>query len=326
MKGLQVVARGRAEYIDMPQPRVLDGHVLVRPRYLSLCGSDIQMLHYARDRQYPFPPGTTGHEMVGFVEDIAVGTVDTDGHALERGDRVLALAPTHQAMCQLFLAPCHHVLKLPNDVPMLHLLQGQQYGTVIYACQRLRDVIAKSVAIIGQGSAGLWFAFQVRRMGARRVVVLDLDERRLLLSRHFGATDLVQNVDVDVLQAVCDANGGELPDIVIEAAGEIESINLAPRLVKKFGQVLYFGYPRSQEFTFNYDELFHKCCHATTIVGAAEESRQVSTRIAINTIASGAIDVSPMLTHTFPFREVHDAYEAHRTHADGAVKIVVEME
>lgn len=54
-------------------------------------------------------------------------------------------------------------------------------------------------------------------------------------------------------------------------------------------------------------------------------SNQVSTRMAIDLIASGEIDVSQMITHHIPFADVLDAYELHRTRKDGAIKIVVEM-
>ena len=98
MKAVQVVARGKAEFVDVPVPKLRPGHVLVRTRRLSLCGSDIRMLHFAPEDAYPFPPGTTGHEMVGVIE-----AIDSPGSALQVGDTVLTLAPSHQAMAEYFL-------------------------------------------------------------------------------------------------------------------------------------------------------------------------------------------------------------------------------
>jgi D-arabinose 1-dehydrogenase-like Zn-dependent alcohol dehydrogenase len=57
MRAVQVVFRGHAEFVELPKPEVKPGHVLVRTSLLSLCGSDIHMLHYAADEKYPFPPG-----------------------------------------------------------------------------------------------------------------------------------------------------------------------------------------------------------------------------------------------------------------------------
>ena len=150
MKSVQVVARGRAEFVEVPKPDIESGHVLIRTSYLSLCGSDIQMLHYAADNAYPFPAGTSGHEMVGTIE--AVGDADSK---FSVGDRVLSLAPGHGAMCEYYLAPYEHLVPLPDGKSMEVLLQSQQLGTVLYASKRLPNLVGKNVVVVGQGSAGL---------------------------------------------------------------------------------------------------------------------------------------------------------------------------
>src|SRR5215210_4145419 len=159
MKAVQVVARGKAKFVDVPVPKLQPGYVLVRTRRLSLCGSDIRMLHFAPDDAYPFPPGTTGHEMVGEIESI-----DAPGSPFQIGDTVLALAPSHQAMAEYFLAPIEHVLPLPPGIPVEQLLQAQQLGTVLFACQLLPKLTGKTVAVIGQGSAGLFINFELKQL------------------------------------------------------------------------------------------------------------------------------------------------------------------
>jgi L-iditol 2-dehydrogenase len=318
MKAVQVVGPGKAVFVQVPKPALQPGHVLVRPLKLSLCGSDIRMLWHAAPDSYPFPPGTTGHEMVGVVEA-------SGGTEFSAGDLTLTLAPGHRAMAEYYLAPREHVLPLPAGRPLEELLQAQQLGTVFYACQRLPSVVGLDVAVIGQGSAGLWFNFQLRRMGARRVMAIDLDPVRLGLSKRFGADQTILNEAHDVSAVVAELTGGRGADLVVEAAGEIDAINLAVDLVRKGGHILFFGYPRGQHVRFNFEEFFHKCVRAHTIVGAQEEPGQVSTRLALELIARGEVDVTPLLTHHVPFEHVLDAYELHRTRGDGAVKIVIEM-
>jgi L-iditol 2-dehydrogenase len=320
MKAVQVVARGKAAIVDVPAPALRPGFVLVRPRRLSLCGSDIRMLYHAPESEYPFPPGTTGHEMVGTIE-----AIDTPGSALRVGDTVLALAPNHQAMAELFLALEEHVIPLPAGKPVEQLLQAQQLGTVLFASKLLPDVTGKTVAVIGQGSAGLFFNFQLRELGAGRIIALDLADFRLERSKAFGATHTIQNAANDPVAELQQIAGGELADVVVEAAGDVPAINLAIDLVRKGGDILYFGYPRGQTIPFNFDRFFHKCCRAQTIVGATVEANQASTRKAIELIASGQIDVSGMITHRIPFANVIDAYELHRTRGEQCLKIVIEM-
>ena len=320
MKAVRVVARGSAEFVEVPKPEVRPGHVLIRTSHLSLCGSDIQMLHYAADDAYPFPAGTSGHEMVGIIE--AVGDA---GAKFRVGDTVLSLAPGHRAMSEYYLAPYEHLVPLPDGKPLDVLLQAQQLGTVLYASKRLPNLIGKNVVVIGQGSAGLWFNFQLRGMGAKQVVALDIEDFRLERSIAFGATAAVNNEKHDPVSSITDAFDGELADVVVEAAGEIDAINLSSELVRKFGEILYFGYPRAQTFPFDFDRLYHKCCRATTIVGASDEPSLTSMRLALELINSDNVDAESLITHRVPFSETIEAYETHKTRRDGAVKIVIEM-
>ena len=320
MQAIQVVSRGIAQFVDVPPPTVEPGHVLVRTSHLALCGSDIQMLHYAPAENYPFPPGTTGHEMVGVVE--AVGDGDCP---VAVGDRVLCLAPGHRAFCEVYLAPFEHLIPLPDGLPMEILLQSQQLGTVIYAMKHMPAMQGKNVVVIGQGSAGLWFNFYLRRLGAMNVVALDIDEARLARSERFGASATCDNSQLDPVDFVKSQSDGEFADVVVEAAGEVESINLATSLVKKFGDILYFGYPRAQNFPFTFDRMYHRCCRATTIVGASDESGLTSMHEAVGLVASGEAKAESLITHRVGLDDAIDAYEMHRTRSDGAVKIVIEM-
>lgn len=321
MRAVQVMAPGRVEFVEVARPELKPGHALVRPLRLSLCGSDVYKIHYAPPEEYPMPPGTTGHEMVGVVE-----AVDAPGSGIDVGTVALTLAPSHQAMAEYFLAPVDHVLPLPAGKSMDELLQAQQLGTVLYACKYLSaSVIGKDVAVIGQGSAGLWFDWMLRRMGARRVIGIDLQPHRLVLPPRYGATHVVNSAEVDVTAAVAEITEGKMADLVVEAAGEGETINLTYELVKQHGDILCFGIPHVRKLTIDYDRLFRKYARIKAIAGAQTDAGQAATRQALDLIASGEIDVAPILTHRFPFEQVLEAYELQRTRDEGAIKIVVEM-
>lgn len=323
MRAVQVIAPGETTFVDMPVPELKPGHALIRTRHLSLCGSDIWMIDHSLPHKYPFPPGTSGHEMIGVVE-----AVDPPNGELQPGDLTLTLVIEHQGMAEYYLAPLEHVLPLPPGKPVEHLLQAQQLGTVIYASKRLPSLLDKRVAVIGQGSAGLWFNLIARRMGARQIIGVDLQEHRLAISARYGATHTVHNADTSAVEAVAELTGGELVDVVIEAAGEIDAINLTIDLAKERGFLLYFGVPRTRGQTsipFDYERFFTKNLLAQTVVNAMCEVNQSSSRLALEWIASGIADPGPMLTHRFPFEQALDAYELQRTRDEGAVKIIIDM-
>jgi L-iditol 2-dehydrogenase len=320
MRAVQVLAPGKAEFIETRKPGLKPGTALIRPICLSLCGSDIRMLQYAPRQLYPFPPGTTGHEMVGRVE-----AIHSDTSSIQPGDNVLTLVDGHRAMAEFYLAQEDKIFPLPDDKPFEHMVQAQQLGTVIFACKHLPNVIGKEVAVIGQGSAGIWFDFMLRRMGASRVIAIDLHSIRLRTAKHFGATDFILNSGGNTFEALMELTEERLADVVIEAAGTTEAINLAYQLVRREGYILYFGVPHSEKIVIDYETFFWKYPQVKTICEAQREPQQRSTRLALELIASGELNPGPILTHKFPFDRVLEAYELQKEPGEEAIKIVIDM-
>ncbi|MCY3947228.1 MAG: zinc-binding dehydrogenase [Anaerolineaceae bacterium] len=321
MRAVQVMAPGRAEFIETPLPDLQPGHALVRTRLLSLCGSDFQWLHHFDPDDYPMAPGTTGHEVLGEVV-----AHDAPGHDLPPGRLALTLIPDHTGMAEYCLVKARDVLYLPPEVPPAHLLQAQQFGTVIYACKQLPNVIGQDVVVIGQGSAGLWFDLMLRRMGARRVIAIDLQAHRLQAGRLYGATDTIHNAVDDPVAAVAALSEGRMADIVIEAAGEVESVNLAVALTRRDGFLLNFGAPRASSMPFPMKGYFYKNLTMRAAVGATRDPANSSTRQALHMIASGEVDAGPLITHSFPFDQVLEAYELQGARDEGAIKILIDMQ
>ena len=94
--------------------------------------NDVWMLSHAPVTAYPFPPGTTGHEVIAEIVELRNGL---EGHDI--GDFVLAIAPDHRAMAERYLIQKENLLKLPAGKTREELLMAQQLGTVLPAsnCQ-----------------------------------------------------------------------------------------------------------------------------------------------------------------------------------------------
>lgn len=319
MRAVQITSPGQSTIIEVPKPKPKPGEVLIRTTQVSLCGSDTHSVLFHPPEAYPLPPGNSGHEVLGVVEEI-----NAPNSKLKVGDYGLILVQNNMGMAEYSIAPEENVLLLPEGKPE-ELLQAQQLGTVFYAAQHMKNLVNKDVAVIGQGSAGLWWDYVVRRLGARRVIAVDLQAHRLALSSHYGATDTIHNADVDALSQLEELTNGELVDVVVEAAGEPESINLAIDLIKRYGHIFYFGVPRAHEMMFNIFGFFRKSPSVQSMVGALTDPGHSCTKMALDLIASGQADVGPMITHHFPFEEVQDAYDLQYTRDEGAVKIVVDI-
>jgi threonine dehydrogenase-like Zn-dependent dehydrogenase len=323
MKAVQIIKKNKAIFVESEKPVARSGYALVRSRVLSLCGSDIHYLRYEPEHEYPFPVGSSGHEVIAVVEDLVQG--EEYLCPVQKGQAALVIEPPQLAMAEYFLAEYKNIIPVPENVPYQELVQAQQLGTVIYACKRLPDLTDKTVAIVGQGSAGIWFDVMIKRMGAKKIIAVDLQKHRLELSQRYGATHTIHNLHTDPVQGILNINDGELADVVIEAAGAPASINLSLDLVKEYGFVLLFGVPYEEKFVFEYNTVFRKNLTLHGCVYASREPGHTSTKEALRMIAEGEVDVKPILTHRFPFSRVLDAYELQGSRDKGAVKIVIEM-
>ncbi|MCB0098212.1 MAG: zinc-binding dehydrogenase [Caldilineaceae bacterium] len=322
MQAVQFIAPGKGVFVEVPKPEPAPGFALVRTRHVSLCGSDTHSILYSSPAAYPLRPGVSGHEVIGVVE-----AFNGESNGIQVGQTVLGLITSNSGMADYCEIPIKNLLPLPQGYPEDHLLQAQQLGTILYAAQNMPNLVNQDVAVIGQGSAGLWWVHTVRRMGARRVIAVDLQAHRVQLSKRYGATHTIHNLDIDAEQALLEITGGKHADVVVEAAGEIESINLAIDLVRRYGFIFYFGVPRVGEtMPFNMFGYFRKCLRTQAMVGALNDPDHSCTRVAMELIASGQANVEPMITHHFPFDKALEAYELQTTRDEGAVKIVVDFD
>ncbi|MCH8883503.1 MAG: zinc-binding dehydrogenase [SAR324 cluster bacterium] len=181
--------------------------------------------------------------------------------------------------------------------------------------------------VMGQGSAGMFFAYLLKRAGAAKVIVSDLSQARLAVSPAMGADLALHPNGTDVLQAVLDETGGAGADYVIEAVGSRSSLLESVKLVREGGDLLLFGLPDSKEpVPFNFAAFFGRRISASSTYGAQSEPGLVSFRAAVELIRSGAIDVSPVVSHILPIEEIDRALHMAHERIDNAIKVSVSLE
>jgi L-iditol 2-dehydrogenase len=298
---------------------------MVETTWAAICGSDLHALH----AKVPLPerstqPGYPGHEGIGVV-------AESRHPDFKPGDRVLTV-PSRPNRTGTFVdlqtIMARFLIHLPEtDVPMEQMLMAQQFGTTIFALrQHPVDVVGKTVMVMGQGSAGGFFAYNLKRAGAAKVIVSDKSEARLALSKHFGA-DLAVRADGDnVHQAVMDETGGNGVDYLVEAVGSSEALAESIGLIRPQGNGLYFGQPESKELVgFNFHDFQRNRLTINATTGTQLEDGLVSFKRALHLIVSGQIDVSPMISHTFELDKIEEAMQRAHERDDNARKVVIKI-
>jgi len=318
MKAAQYTAPGQIDLVDIPIPDRADGQVLVRTEKVTICGSDLHFLQDSPVESYPWKPGQSGHECVGIVEE-------SQFSALRRGDRMLVLPLQFNAFAEYVVEDPSQLIPLPEGLdPELGIL-GQQLGTVIYCCRKLTNVLDKVVVVVGQGPAGLLFSMLLYHMGARQVIGLDLVDTRLEVARQIGVAHALNVERVDVVEAIQDITAGAMADVVVEAVGKAETINLCVDLVRQRGEVAIFGVPKQDVLPIAMEKYLRQNVNIVTSAYAQKEPGLRSFRLALDLIAQERLDLSPLITHRLPFAKIRDAFHLAETKEDGAVKVLLEF-
>ncbi|MFC5230997.1 zinc-binding dehydrogenase [Pseudonocardia zijingensis] len=323
MRAAFVPEAGRVEVGEFPEPAARsDGELVVRMERASICGSDVHSVYDGfHNPERVGWPGYPGHEGVGVV-------VESRSARYPTGVRVLTVPTGRDGGCfaEYQLIDDDHVVPLPADGDPARLLMAQQYGTTLYSMRTFEPVVGNGVAaIIGAGSAGLFFLQQARQLGFEHVVVSDLDERRLAVARRLGARTLVHAPDESFVDAVLDVTGGTGADIVIEAAGYDALRSAAVDAVAMRGTLGFFGFPeRLGPAPFPMFEAFRKVLRIQWAGGTQSEPGLVSFRDAVQHIHEGRIDVEHCLEPVYPLDRLPEALAVARRHGDGAVKLSID--
>ena len=316
----QIVAPGRVAFVEAPVEALRDGDLLVRTRYASICGSDLHIINHGVETDPSlWAPGYPGHEGVGEV-------VESRAAGFGAGDRVLLVPPVPQSRCfaEWQRVRAGSAVRLDGDLPPLdQVMMAQQLGTVVFAArQHPWDAAGRTAVVIGQGSAGMFWTWTLKRAGAARVIVADRSPSRLAAAVGFGADVAVDAHDLAV--AVMDLTAGEGADFVVEAVGRRETLLQSISLCRIGGQLYWFGLPDTNDpVPIDFRLFFRRKLTAFSTYGAQAEPGLVSFRVALEHIRRGEIDVRPLLSHVVPVEEIDRALGLADACADGVLKVSV---
>ena len=316
---------GKVVCEDAPVKTPGDGELLVRTQMAAICGSDLHKVYLGDDQVLG---GTCAH---GYPGHEGIGVVEQSNHEdFKPGDRVLTVPGPPETYCfaDYQVIPAWSCLKVPEDKPLDELLMAQQLGTCIFALRQLPvDVVGRTVLVMGQGSAGMFFAKLLKRAGAAQVIATDLSETRLAYGKAMGGIDVaVQAKGDNVQQAVADLTGGAGADYVVEAVGVPETQLDAVSLTKFDGNILYFGLPGALEpIPFDFNGFFRKRLTTNTTYGCQFEPGLVSFQMALDMILQGEINVKGLVSNVLSLEQISEAVRTAHEDINTSLKVAIDM-
>ena len=317
MRAAVVTGPGEMEVREVARPQPGSGQVRVRLEGCGVCASNLTPWAGPEWMTFPTEPGGLGHEGWGVVDALGEGVT---GVAV--GDRVAALS--HKSFAEYDVADEAAVVKLPPELAGKPF-PGEPLGCAMNIFRRAEIKAGQTVAIVGIGFLGAVLTRLATDAGAR-VIAISRRPFSLDLARRMGAAETIPLEDhYGIINRVGELTGGVFCDVTIEAIGKQWPLDLAAELTRERGRLVIAGYHQDGPRQVNM-QLWN--WRGFDIASAHERDPAVyaqGVREAVEAVASGRLDIEPLLSHTYPLDRLGEALDATRDRPDGFLKALVTL-
>jgi threonine dehydrogenase-like Zn-dependent dehydrogenase len=317
MKAAVIAAPKGARVENVVRPDPGPGEIRVKLEGCGVCGSNLPTWEGREWFKYPLTPGAPGHEGWGVVDAVGPGVQN-----FRLGDRVATLS--NSAYAEYDVVSTDSAVVLPLSLQGMPF-PGEPLGCAMNIFRRSDIQPGQTVAIIGIGFLGALVTRLAVNAGAR-VIAITRRPFALELARQFGASECIPMDDHwKIIDRVKQLTASQLCDRVIEVVGEQWPLDLAAELTRERGKLIIAGYHQDGPRQVNM-QLWN--WRGLDVINAHERDPQVyleGIRLAVDAVASGKLDPTPLYTHTFKLDELNQAFEAMRKRPDGFLKALIAL-
>ncbi len=320
---------------DVPVPEVGHNDVLIQVRKSAICGTDVHIYNWDEWSSRTVPvPMTVGHEYAGVVVELG-----SEVRGLKIGDRVSGEGHITCGHCRNCRAGRRHLcrnakgvgvdrpgsfaeyLSLPavNAFPLPDAIDDEiaaildPLGNATHTTLSF-DLVGEDVLITGAGPIGIMAVAIARHVGARFVVITDVNDYRLELARRMGA-DRAVNVGRDSLDdTMFDLGMQEGFDVGLEMSGHAAALRDLLRVMNHGGRVALLGIP-PEEIPLDLNEIIFKGLHIKGIYGR----EMFETWYKMTAMLQSGLDITPVLTHRFAIDDFQQGFDVMRSGQSGKV-------
>jgi L-iditol 2-dehydrogenase len=234
---------------------------------------------------------------------------------------VFLATPPHQGdLARYHVHSADFCFKLPDHVSFDEGALLEPLSVGVHACRRAGVGLGQTVLICGAGPIGLVSLITAKAMGAAVVAITDISEHRLGVAKSMGANHVITIDPALDARAMADKiveQLGAMPDVTIECCGAESSLQTGIYATRSGGVMVLVGHGPA---TVNVP-IVNATVREVDIRGVFRYANTYPTALAM--IASGAVNVKPMITHHFALEQTLEAFETARTGAGGAIKVVI---
>ncbi|NOZ29624.1 MAG: L-threonine 3-dehydrogenase [Chloroflexi bacterium] len=321
--------------VDVPRPGRRE--VLVRIQAMSICGTDLHI--YAWDpwaRQRIRPPIIVGHEFCGTVVACGADVTEVEEGAYVSAESHVTCGRCRQCrtgrrhLCQdtqiigvdrdgcfaeYVVMPVENIWVNPPDMPPELASLQENFGNAVHTAFAT-DVSARDVLITGCGPVGLMTIAVVRAAGAQTIFATDISPYRLDLARRLGADYALNVAEVDVVDFVKAHTDGEGVDVLLEMSGAAAAIDQGFRALADGGEAAMLGLPSAP---IPFDLADHVVFKGATVYGIVGRRIWDTWYRIRGLLSSGAVDLTPIVTHRYPMDQFEEAIRVMRSGQSGKI-------
>jgi len=290
-----ILTRNGFVVVDRPVPAPGPGQMRVKTLACGICEGDV---FYYRMRSELAHESLMGHEGTGVVDALGSGV-----NEFAVGDLVTSIGGTYSAYYLTTPGAC---LPVPAGLDSI-LALGEPVACCVHAANRFGVRPGDRVAVVGCGFMGLICMQLARLQGAEHICALEPLSWQREMACVLGAEVAVNPQGVAGKQLTADL--GEF-DVVIEAAGVPNALDLGGDLVKQHGRLIIVGYHQTQGGlrTVNMQQWNFKAIDVVNGHVRRHEEKMEAMRLALDLLASGELNIAPLVT-PYALSEIAQAFE-----------------
>ena len=339
MKALLKAAPGPGlELVEVPVPAVGRDEVLVRILKTAICGTDVHIYQWDEWAQRTVPvPLIVGHEFVGVIDTLgsdvrglAVGELVTgEGHIVcghcrncRAGRRHLCVntvsvgATRPGAFAEYLVLPSSNIWQADRSISLDVLSLCDALGNATHTALSF-DLVGEDVLITGAGPIGCMAAAIARHVGARHVVVSDINPDRLGLATALGASLVLDARHESAGDAMATLGMTEGVDVGLEMSGNPIALRGMLQTMSHGGRIALLGFLEG-ESAIDWERVIFGGLTIKGIYGR----QMFETWYKMTSMLQSGLDVTPVITHRFPYTEYETAFEVMSSGRSG--KIILE--
>ena len=335
-----MTAPGEIIFQDIPVPAPKAGEVLIKIMKIGICGSDIHVYH----GKHPFTkyPVTQGHEVSGKV--VALGDGVTD---FEIGQKVTIEPQVYCGRCypcthgkynlceelkvmgfqttgtasEYFAVDASKVTPLPDTMTYSEGAMIEPLAVTVHAVRRAGDVSGQKIAVLGAGPIGILLAQSAKALGASQVLITDISAQRLELAKQCGVDFAVNTAEKDFGEALVECFGPDKADVIYDCAGNDTTMGQAIKYARKGSTIIlvavYAGMANVDLAVLNDHELDLN----TSMMYRHEDYEE-----AIRLVEEGKIQLRPLMSRHFAFKDYLDANKYIDAYREATMKVLIDVD